>query len=36
MPHGIREWLVPSDFDRIFFFAESKLEEIQRMSEHFC
>lgn len=31
MPHGIREWLVPSGFDRIFFFAESNLEEIQRL-----
>ena len=31
MPHGIREWLVPSSFDRIFFFAESNLEEIQRV-----
>ena len=30
MPHGIRDWLVPSGFDRIFFIGESRLEEIRR------
>ena len=32
MPHGIREWSVPSGFDRIFFFSSSSqcVEEIRR------
>ena len=30
MPHGIRDLLVSSGFDRIFFIAQSSLEEIRR------